>query len=400
MPIYKYVAMDNKGARRTGDVDARTKSSAVSLLKEQGYFVISLNKKSSEFLGGIFSFTGVPFGEVVVFIRQLSTMISAGLSISKALDVLTQQTTNDKFKKILGEVLRDVEGGASLATSLGKHPEAFNRTFQALVEAGEASGKLDEILNRLADTMEEERELKSKFKAAMIYPAIVLVSMGGVFIILMVFVIPKLADLYESMNVELPKMTQIMISTSGFMASHILLLLLAMVAFAAGARYLFKTEGMRAFKAKYALSVPIFGPISKKKELTEFTRTLGLLMSSAVPIVEALHIVSDVVGSQAYTKGALAAAERIEKGGTLSGYLKSDNNFPLILGNMVATGEETGKMDEVLERLAIFFKNETDHAVDGLSAALEPVILILLGTMVAFLIISIITPIYKITAAF
>lgn len=399
MPVYKYIAMDKGGARRTGEVDARSKNSAVSLMKEQGYFVISLEKASSPIFGDLFSFRGVPFGEIVTFTRQLATMISAGLSISKSLDVLSQQTTNAKFQKVLGDVLRDVEGGASLANSLGKYPDTFSKTYQALVQAGEASGKLDAILERLADTMEDERELRSKFKGAMIYPTIVMFAMGGVFIILMVFVVPKLADLYESLDVELPAMTQYMITISNFMVDNIIFVLIGLFGMAIGLRYFLKSESFKSFRSRVIFMIPVFGKLTRKKELTDFTRTLGLLITSAVPIVDALHIVSEVVSSKVYTEGALKAAERIEKGGSLSNYLKGDDNFPPILGNMVATGEETGKLDEILAKLAEFFKSETDHAVDGLSAALEPIILIMLGTMVAFLIISIITPIYKITSA-
>lgn len=399
MAIFNYIAVDVNGTRRTGVVDARSTNSAVSLLREQGYHVISLTEKRESVLNEIDLFSRVPYSDVVAFTRQLSTMISAGLSISKALDVLSQQSTNKKFKHSLSGVLRDVEGGASLANAFGRYPDIFSTTYQALVRAGEASGKLDEILSRLAQNMEEERELRSKFKGAMIYPAIVLVAMVGVFIILMIFVIPKLAQMYESLNVELPSMTQFMINMSNFMASNVLIVLLALVGGVIGGRLFWKSAIAFELRAKYAFVVPIFGKINKKKELTEFTRTLGLLVSSAVPIVEALNIVGDVVSSKAFKDGSHNAAVHIEKGGTLSNYLKSDKNFPPILGNMVATGEETGKLDEVLSRLSEFFANETNHAVAGLSAALEPVILILLGGMVGFLIISIITPIYKITSA-
>lgn len=399
MSVFEYVAMDNNGVRKTGSVDARSQASAVSLLKEQGLFVVSLNEKSSSFIENILEFRGVPFGELVAFTRQLSTMVSAGLSISKALEVLARQTTNQKFKRMLTDILRSVEGGASLATALSRYEDTFSKTYQALVRAGESSGKLDVILSRLAETLEAERSLKAKFKSAMIYPAIVFIAMIGVFIVLMIFVIPKLAGMYESLNVELPPVTQAMITVSDFMVSHIILVFLAGIGGLFGLRVLLKSEAGKDFISLLSFKLPIFGSLNKKKELTEFTRTLGLLVASAVPIVDALNIVAGVVNSSAFKHGAVDAATAIEKGGTLSDYLKSNDSFPPILGNMVETGEETGKLDEILERLADFFDSETDHAVKGLSAALEPVILLMLGGMVGFLIISIITPIYKITSA-
>ncbi len=399
MAEFNYIAMDNKGTRKSGTVDARSRDTAVSLLKEQGYYVLSLEEKKSTFMDSFIELRGVPFGDVVSFTRQFSTMIGAGLAISKALNVLAAQTTNNKFRGILNDVLRDVEGGASLAGALGRFPDTFSTTYQSLVAAGEASGRLDEILKRLADTMEAERALRAKFKSAMIYPVIVLIAMGGVFIILMVSVVPKLAQLYESMNIDLPLTTKMMIAVSEFMSNNLILVILGIFGTILGIRYFLHTPGGELLKSRLSLSMPVFGKINKKKELTEFTRTLGLLVNSAVPIVDALNIVSSVVTSEAYREGAKQAAVSIEKGGTLSNYLKQNENFPPILGNMVATGEETGKLDEILERLADFFDEETEHAVESLSAALEPVILILLGAMVGFLIISIITPIYKITAS-
>lgn len=399
MSLYTYTAMDSKGGRRTGSVDARSQQAAVSLLKEQGLFVLTLNKKNDSIFESLLSFRGVPFGEVVAFTRQLSTMIGAGLSISKALGVLAEQATNLKFKKVLTEILRDVEGGASLASAFGKYEGVFPTTYQPLVQAGEASGKLDDILNRLADTMESQRELRAKFKSAMIYPTIIFLAMIGVFFMLMIFVVPKLADMYTSLNVDLPVTTQLMIDLSDFIINNLLLTLGGGVAFVLGIRYFLQTPNGKILINVLSFKAPVFGKLNGKRELTEFTRTLSLLLSSAVPIVESLHIVANVVQSTEFKKGSLDAAKSIETGGTLSNYLKSNDTFPPILGNMVATGEETGRLDEVLDRLADFFERETDHAVEGLSAALEPLILIMLGSMVGFLIISIITPIYKITSA-
>ena len=399
MALFAYTASDQNGAKRTGTVDARSRELAVNLLKQQGLYVIELAEKRESFIDKLGLFGGVPQSEVVSFTRQFSTMISAGLPISRALDVLSSQTTNQNLKKVLIEVLRDIEGGSSVSLALGRHPSVFPATYQALVRAGEASGKLDEILKRLATTMEKQRELNSKFKSAMIYPTIVFAAMIGVFILMMVFVIPKLADMYDSLNVELPAMTQAMISVSDFMVENVFLVLFALVGGFVGFRYFTQTESGREFMGNLMFQIPIFGKIARQKEITDFTRTLGLLLASAIPIVEALNIVAGVMQNKAYRDAANRAAAAVEKGNTLSDYIKSDAVFPPLLGQMISVGEETGQLDEVLDRVANYLEGEVDHSVKGLSAALEPVILLMLGGMVGFLIVSIITPIYKITSA-
>lgn len=399
MPIFTYRARDSFGKQRVGTVDARSEASAVGLLKEQGLFVISLEERKVSLADQLMNVRGVPLTETVAFTRQLSTMVSAGLPISRALEVLSEQTTNPKFRKVLLDSLRDVEGGTSMSAAFGRFPKIFSPTYIALVKAGESSGKLDEVLLRLADTMEAERELKSKFAGALIYPAIVFLAMIGVFIMMMVFVVPKLADMYASLNVELPAITQFMISMSEFITTKYYIVILILVGIFFAIKTFVSTPVGSDMMSAVAFKIPVFGRINKLKELASFTRTLSLLVSAAIPIVEALNIVSDVVSNKMLKEAALAAAQNVEKGNALSEYVKSNKVFPPIVGQMVNVGEETGQLDSVLGRVADFFDGETSHSVKGLSAALEPIILILLGGMVGVLIISIITPIYKITSA-
>jgi len=399
MPIFSYTAKNLYGKTIAGTVDARSQEIAVSLLKNQNLVVINLEEKKEDIFEKFLDFRGVPQGEVVTFTRQLSTMISAGLPIARALDVLANQSTNKNFKKIILEVLRSVEGGVSLSMALGMHPKVFPTTYISLVRAGESSGKLDTILKRLADNMEAERDLNSKFKSAMIYPIIILIAMVGVFIILMVFVIPKLSEMYKNMNVELPAATQFMISASNFMAKYVYFVLILVVGVVLGIRSFVQSSKGKDFMSRIIVKIPIFGKITLQKDYARFSRTLSLLINSAVPIVEALNIVSTVMSSQTLKSAVLDAANQVEKGNSLSNYFKSTSKFPSILGQMAGVGEETGKMDEVLERVAIYYEGEVDNLVKGLSSALEPVILVMLGVMVGFLIISIITPIYKLTSA-
>lgn len=399
MPIYKYTARDYAGKQRIGTVDARTKPAAVNLLKDQGLFVVNLVEKRTSFEDVFSEIKGVRSSEIVAFTRQLSTMVSAGLPIARALEVLAEQSTNARLRKILLECLRDVEGGTSLSNAFSKYPDEFSPTYQALVRAGESSGKLDAVLLRLATTMEADRELTSKFKAAMVYPVIVLFAMVGVLVMMMVFVIPKLADMYDSLNVELPSVTKFMITVSDGFINYWYLVIIGVAASIFGLKSFAATPVGKHLKSEIAFRFPVFGRINRLKELAQFTRTLSLLVSAAIPIVESLNIVANVAGNDRVRAAAFEAATTVEKGNSLSNYLKSNPVFPPIIGQMTSVGEETGKLDEVLNRVSDYFDSETENAVKGLSAALEPLILIMLGIMVAVLVVSIITPIYKITSS-
>ena len=397
MPIYEYKARDNSGRPKLGIVDAKTRNSALILLKDQNLFVISLIERKVSIIDQFLSSSGVSQTEISVFTRQLSTMISSGLPISRALEVLTEQTSSRSAKRVLLDVLRDVEGGASLHVAFGRFPRAFSPTYQSLVKAGDTSGNLDEILKRLATTLEDERELRAKFIGALIYPAIVFTAMIGVFVLMMLFVIPKLADMYESMHVELPVITKFMIGISHFFVDRWYIIVLSFVGCFVGSKIMSQSIAGKEFLSRVYFALPVLGKISKQKELAEFTRTLSLLVTSAIPIVDALNIVADIAQSPDFKKAAYESAKYVQRGNSLSEYMHSNKVFPPILSQMVAVGEETGNLDVLLGRVSDFFTSETEHALKGLSAALEPIILILLGGMVGLLIVSIITPIYKIT---
>lgn len=399
MPIYSYTAKNNIGGTVDGDVEARNQEIAVGLLKDQGFTVVSMREKTTGLLDAFADFRGVPFGEVVTFTRQLSTMISAGLPIARALEVLSNQSENKKFKKIITEVLRSVEGGSSLSASFSMYPKVFSTTYVSLVRAGESSGKLDTILRKLADNMEADRELNSKFKSAMIYPMVIMIAMVAVIIILMVFVMPKLTEMYEGMQIELPAITKIVIGASQFMVKYIYIVLILIIGVVLGVRSFLSSDRGKGFVSEFITRVPVFGKITLQKDYASFSRTLSLLIGAAVPIVEALNIVAVTMSSMQLRRAIQEAAKQVEKGNSLSVYFRSDPTFPSLLGQMAGVGEETGKTDEVLERVAVYYEGEVTNLVKGLSSALEPIILIMLGAMVGFLVISVITPIYKLTSS-
>lgn len=399
MPVYKYTALDAEGKKRAGTVEAHDKVTALTLLRNEGLFLTSLEKPQEGILASMLAMRGISTNDVVTFTRQFSTMISAGLPMSRCLEVLIGQTDNPNFRKVLADILKGVEGGSSLSDSLSKHPDVFSRTYQALVRAGESSGNLDVILKRLATTLEADRALKSKLKGAMIYPVIVIIAMVGVFILMMTMVIPQLADMYESMDVELPTPTKVMISISDFFTTNAILAAVLAAGLIFSILYFKKTEFGQKLLSDISYRLPVFGKINKSKEITSFSRTLSLLVGSAIPIVDALQIVAEVVGNGDLKRATQEATAYVEKGNSLSEFFRGNKAFPPLLGQMAEVGEETGKMDEVLEKVATYYDGETNSSIEGLSAALEPLILILLGGMVGLMIYSIITPIYKLTTS-
>ncbi len=400
MALYNYLAKDPQGKQFSGVVEAANEQAALTLIKSKSLFVVSLTRKEK---ASVFEFLrdlrGVPSGEKVAFTRQLATMVAAGLPLSKSLEVLVAQSANPQMRAVISECLRDVEGGSPLSVTVGKFPKVFSPTYKALLRAGEASGKMQEILLKLAATMEAQQDFRSKFKAALIYPIIVVMAMIAVFIIMMVFVVPKLSSMYDSLKIELPLPTRIMLGISHFMISYWWLLVILFIGAVFFYNHFGKTEVGKDILSRLAFRIPVMGKINKEKELTEFTQTFSLLIGSGIPIIEALQIVSEVVQNNIYKVSLEQAAKSVEKGYTLSKHLKSDVNFPPVVAQMVAVGEETGALDSIMEKLSFYFASETENAIKGLATAIEPVILIMLGGLVALLILSIITPIYKLTSS-
>ena len=401
MPIYTYLVKDPAGKTITGVIEAPNPSSAGDLLRERRYTVISLTEKKAGVLADILKrFRGVSMREKTMFARQLATMISAGVPLADALEILRSQTESERMGEVLAGMLGDIQGGTSLSKSMAKYPDVFTRVMVALVQAGEASGKLDQLLSQLADHMEKERDFQGKTRGALIYPAIIALAMGAVFLVMIFFVVPSLTDLYTEIGVELPLMTRILIGISQlFTGGWIFMLILLGGGGYAFYRYSHSGKGKYQL-AELAFRFPVFGKLAKESELARFTRTLGILLGAGVPINQALETVAAAMGNILYRDAILAAGEQVVRGVPLSVPIRADPNFPPLLSQMIAVGEETGKLDEVLLKVAVFFENQAEESVKNLSAALEPLIMIVLGVMVGLLVLSIITPIYNLTTQF
>lgn len=400
MAEFNYKAKDTKGADHTGSIQSPDVHSAAVILRKKGLIVISINPKG----GGANSFFGaflnrVSFTEIVITTRQLATMVSAGLVLSEAIDILIEQQSNKTLKKALEEVSGDIKGGFTLAQALSKHPTIFPRLYVNLVKSGETSGKLDQVLIQMADGLEKDREFQARIRGAMIYPAVVITMMIVVIIIMMVFVIPKLITLYQQSTIELPLPTKILIATSNLFVHFWWLGLIIIVGAGIGLNRWNKTPAGNLFLGRLILKIPLIGKIIANVTLTNFNRTFGLLTSAGIPLLESIGIVSDLTDNPVYRNSLKEAYAGVEKGLPFSSLL-SGETFPRIVSQMVKVGEETGKVDEIFFKLAEYFESESDHLVKNLTVAIEPIILVILGIGVAFLVISIILPIYKLTTSF
>ncbi len=402
MAFFNYKARDESGKMIVGLVEAPSPAIAARLLREKQMFVISLHatKERFSFSGIMMRFKRIGFGDMVNFTRQLATMVVAGLSLPESLAILRTQTTNPAFASTLADIEHQIIGGGNLADALSKYPAIFPPIYTALVRAGESSGTLDQVLNRLAETLESQQEFRGKVKGAMIYPIIILIGMFGVVMVMMTVVVPKLTDLYKDFGVSLPASTQILIFFSSFFVRFWWLMIVG----AFGGFVLFKKWRQTAV-GQFAvdslmLRIPLFGDLQKKIILVEFTRTLAMLISSGIHILDGLRILQDSLGNVLFRNAIGEISKKVEKGAPLGATFAQYDVFPVIVSQMMKVGEETGKLDETLTKLSRYFETESEHLVKGLTTAIEPIIMVVLGVGVGFIVISVITPIYNLTNQF
>jgi type IV pilus assembly protein PilC len=402
MSLFQYKARNQEGKILSGLVEAPTESVASKLLHDKQLFVISLQQSAGSLsLSRITQrFRKVGFSDVVNFTRQLATMMVAGLSLPEALSILRAQTTNTIFVAMLQDIEHQITGGGTLADSLAKYPQVFSNTYVALVRAGESSGTLDKVLLRLADILESQREFQSKVRGAMIYPVIILIGMAGVVFVMMTVVVPKLTDLYKDFNIDLPMSTKILMGMSSFFVHWWWLMILVIVGGTAFFRRWRKSPEGELIVDTLILKIPLFGDLQKKVMLVEFTRTLGMLIASGIHILEGLRILRDSLGNVVYRNAITEITKKVEKGFPLGDTFSQFDVFPPIVSQMMKVGEETGRLDDTLLKLSTYFESESENLVKGLTTAIEPIIMVVLGVGVGFIVISVITPIYNLTSQF
>lgn len=401
MPIYTYRARNQQGGLVRGTVEAGSEREAVTLIRDRSLLITYLVPQvSGGFIFSLKSWQRITFGDMVTFTRQLSTMINAGLQIQETLTLLKTQSTNPPLIEMLGKISRDISAGGSLASAFTKFPRQFSNTYLALIKAGESSGTLDRVLERLAANLEKDQEFRAKIKGAMVYPAIILSVMVVVFIILMTLVVPKLTEIYADFGADLPLATQILKTVSDIMVKFWWLLGLGSIfGFQLFRKWIATSVGRHIWDG-FILRLPIIGKLQKEIVLVEFTRTLGMLVGAGVHILDSLTILVDTMANIHFQEAVKDITKKVEKGFPMGVLFAQNPLFPPVLAQMVKVGEETGKMDETLLKLSTYFERESDHTVKALTTAIEPIIMVILGVSVGFIVFAIITPIYNLTAQF
>lgn len=400
MPFYLWSGINALGEKAKGQIEAKDEKGARILLERQRITVKKLKPKPKDLLENISFFQPkVTTKDIVIFTRQLSTMIDAGLPLIQGLDVLAGQQENPTFKKMLLDIKVDVESGSTFANALQKYPKYFDRLFCNMVAAGEMGGILDNVLRRLAAYMEKAQALKAKVKGAMTYPAIVLFIAFAVLAIILIFVIPTFAKMFAEFGHALPAPTQMVINLSNFMQSYFLVIIMGLV----GLSFLFKkyynTDSGRLVVDRLLLKVPIFGTLIRKVAVAKFTRTLGTLITSGVPIIEALNVAGATAGNKIIENAILNVRSGISEGRPIAEPLAESTVFPGMVVQMIAVGEATGALDAMLNKIADFYDNEVDTAVDALTSMLEPLMIVFLGGTVGTIIIAMYLPIFEMAGA-
>jgi len=393
MAVFVWEGKLANGSVKKGEIEAADKAAASMLLKRQRIIPTKVKAKPKEL--NLFTQKGVKTKDLVVFTRQFSTMISAGLPLVQCLDILSSQQPNPAFKKILSQIKGDVEGGSTFADALGKHPKVFDSLFVNLVAAGEVGGVLDNVLNRLAVYMEKNENLKNKVKSAMTYPIIVLCVAFLVVAVLMIFVIPTFQDMFKQFGSALPGPTQFVVNMSNFFRKFWYVVLALPFAIFFAFKTVAKQEKGRFFLDKTALKLPIIGPLLRKVAVAKFTRTLGTMISSGVPIMDGLEITSKTAGNMIVENAIKTVRAAISEGKSMSEPLEETGIFPGMVVQMISVGEATGAMDQMLAKIADFYDEEVDTAVETLTSALEPMLMVFLGGVVGFIVVAMYLPIFK-----
>ena len=399
MPIFLWEGVTKKNEVKKGEIEAADEVAVRGLLRRQGFKSIEVKKKPKDIMEYLPFLKGkIKEKNVVVFCRIFSTMINAGLPLIQCLDLLAQQEQDKSFSKIIRSIKEDIEGGTSLTNALKKYPKVFDELFVNLIAAGEAGGILDVILERLSNYMEKAMKLKARVKGAMTYPAAVLVISFSVVALLLLKVIPVFKKMFEGMGGQLPGLTQALITASEFTQKYFLFIgFVIFVIYIAFNRF-HKTERGRWIVDSIVLKSPVFGDLLKKVAVAKFSRTLSTMMSSGVPILEGLTIVSKTSGNVVVENALLKTRQSISEGRTISEPLAETGIFPAMVVQMISVGEATGALDSMLSKIANFYDDEIDVAVDSMTALLEPVMMVFLGTIVGGMIIAMYLPIFKLAS--
>ena len=406
MATFAYTARDKTGAITKGSLFALDRAAAVANLSEKQLVPILLNEELSGGKKGLAGFPlklkfkqKVKLTEKVVFSRQFATMINAGVPITKSLAILKDQTESKKLQSVIADLAKRVEGGSTLANALAEHADVFSPVYINMVRAGEAGGILDQVLERLAVQQEKDAEIVGKVKGAMIYPGVLTSVTIGAFFFLMTVIVPKLAAVFEGLGVKLPIYTVIMLGTSKILVKYgILIILGVIVGIVALTRYV-KTKAGKRQMDQFLYRAPIFGKIVRKVNIARFARTFGSMMSSGIAVLEALDTTAAAVGNTVFKERLAGISAEVKNGKSIAEPLRRAPEFPPIVSQMVAVGEETGQLDTILIKVAEFYEKEVDSIIGGITSIIEPILIIVIGLMIGFIIVSVFGPLSALSTA-
>ena len=392
---YLWKGRSPSGELLSGEYATENKDELVGYLRKRKIIITSVREKTSKLNMRLPLKDRIGVKDISVFTRQFATMINAGLPMVQCLDILSQQSDKEFLKESIGRVMTDVEGGSTLAEAMAKHPKIFNQLFVNMVEAGEAGGILDVILARLAVFLEKLDALQRKVKSALTYPTVVAVVAIGATAFMLIFIIPTFAKMFSDFGGKLPLPTQIVIMLSNFLRNFWWAIIAVVVGVIVAIKQYYKTDAGHLAIDRMLLKVPVLGMVIRKGAVARFTRTLGTLISSGVPILSGLEITARTAGNRVVEQAVLATRDSISQGNTISDPLKQCGVFPPMVTQMIAVGEQTGALDEMLDKIATFYDSEVDTAVDALTAVIEPVMIVIMGVVVGGMVVAMYLPMFK-----
>ena len=400
MTVYVWEGKSSQGGQQKGSVEAANEAAARLLLRKQNIQLGRIKEKPKDILANIALLQPkVTAKDLVLFTRQLSTMVDAGLPLIQGLEILANQEPNKTFQKILLQIKTDVEAGATFADALKKHPKVFDNLYTSLVAAGELGGVLDTILQRLATYIEKNEKLKAKVKSALVYPVTILIIAAVVVIVMLVFVIPVFQEMFSSLGGQLPALTQGVVDLSAFLRRNFLYLIAIVVGIVVAFNRIRATDKGEYFFDRLALKLPIFGLLLRKVAVAKITRTLGTMLTSGVPILDGLDIVAKTAGNRIVEEAIMATKASISEGKTIAEPLSKSGVFPSMVCQMVSVGESTGALDAMLIKIADFYDDEVDAAVEALTSLIEPFMMVFLGGTVGTMLAAMYLPIFKMAGA-
>ena len=389
-----YKARNNEGDLAKGEIEAGDEAGAISSLRQNDLFVISINVKTENKLSGLIFWNKTPLKDKIIFTQQLGIMIKSGLSVVEALKALAGETSNKKFATEINDVISDVKGGTPLSEAMAKHPTTFSIVYINTIRSGEQSGKLEEVLGRLATQLEKDYELTSKIRGALIYPAFILVALVAVAILVLIGVIPQLKIIFDEMDVPLPLTTRVIISLAMFLKSYIIYIIIGVIILVVAVQFWAKTHSGRYIIDTIKLKIPVLGNLTKKSYMAKFSRTFAGLSASGLPLLDIFRTSKDVINNVIYQDAIEEMTKKVEVGEPVSKVIKDCHLFPAMVGQLASVGEKSGSMDLVFTTLANFYDREVDNMAANLSTLLEPILMAIMGVGVGILIVSVVQPIY------